>query len=304
MAESPQHLAWGAEALWQQLQPLLPGISVEIVARAESTNSALIDRARRSGGQADAPVTTPGELERTGPTRTPFGRRADDTQACLLVAEHQTRGRGRLGRAWQSAPGASLTFSLALPYTPADWSGLSLAVGCSIADALDPTGDPPRILLKWPNDLWLADDAVEQGGRKLGGILIETVPVGQRRMCVVGVGLNVLPQSFDGLGHGYACLQEIVPAIDAPRALARVAPALVRALLRFEHERGFAGFARAYERRDLLRGRPVTTTQADAPAGVAIGVDARGALQVRLPDGRVAALVGGEVSVRTVPAGA
>jgi BirA family biotin operon repressor/biotin-[acetyl-CoA-carboxylase] ligase len=304
MVETPQHLAWGAEALWQQLQPLLPGVSVEIVARAESTNTVLIDRARRSAGQADAPVTMPGEFDRLEQPRTPLGRRVDDTQACLLVAEHQSRGRGRLGRSWQSAPGASLTFSLSLPFQPADWSGLSLAVGVAIADALDPGTDPPRIGLKWPNDLWLTDRSLPEGGRKLGGILIETVPVGRRRMCVVGVGLNVLPQQFDGLGSGFACLQELDPTLDAPRALARVAPALVRSLRRFEHERGFAGFAEAFARRDLLSGRAVTTTQADAPAGIATGVDARGALQVHLPDGRVVRLVGGEVSVRAASSGA
>jgi len=304
MFETPQHLAWGAEALWQQLQPLLPGVSVEIVARAESTNSVLIERARQSAGQADAPVTAPGELDPLEQPRTPLGRRTDDTRACLLVAEHQSRGRGRLGRTWQSAPGASLTFSLALPYQPTDWSGLSLAVGVAIADALDPGTDPPRIGLKWPNDLWLFDRSAPEGGRKLGGILIETVPVGHRRMCVVGVGLNVMPQAFDNLGSGYASLKELDPAIDAPGALALVAPALVRALLRFEHERGFTRFADAFARRDLLSGRGITTTHADAPAGVATGVDARGALQVHLPDGRVVALIGGEVSVRPSAAGA
>ena len=53
-------------------------------------------------------------------------------------------------------------------------------------------------------------------GRKLGGILIETVTVGDRRMCVVGVGLNIRPQPAEGVAHGYACLQEIDPAASAP----------------------------------------------------------------------------------------
>jgi BirA family biotin operon repressor/biotin-[acetyl-CoA-carboxylase] ligase len=302
MVEAKQFLAWGAETLWQQLEPLLPGISVEIVARADSTNSVLIQRARRSSGQADAPISTPGELDRLDRPNTPLGRRQDDTQACLLVAEHQTRGRGRLGRTWQSAPGASLTFSLALSYRPADWSGLSLAVGAAIADALDPDSDPPRIGLKWPNDLWLVDLAVPAGGRKLGGILIETVPVGHRRMCIVGVGLNVLPRTFDDLASGHACLGELDPALDAPAALARVARPLVLALRRFERGVGFAGFAAAFARRDLLHGRAVTTSQSDAAAGVADGVDAHGALRVRLADGRVVTVASGEVSVRPVVA--
>ena len=307
-----RHLKWGAEGLWQQLEPLLPGLSVEVVAHLESTNTRLLDRARAHSGQRDGPVTRPSELENlrsAGSERTPYGRRAADLLPCLLVAEHQTRGRGRLGRDWVSSQGASLTFSLSLPLQPADWSGLSLAVGLALADALDPIAGPgqqaPRIVLKWPNDLWLAEPQLGPGcGRKLGGVLIETVSVGPHRMCVVGVGLNVLPQVLDdsgGLGnlvnltHGYASLHEIEPALDAPAALARVAGPLVHALLRFQAA-GFAPLAPAYARRDMLHGLPISTTQPDVPEGVADGVDERGALRVRCAGLRQ--LVSGEVSVR------
>ena len=298
MSDTEQPLSWGAEALWQQLQPLLPGISVEVLARAESTNTILIERARHSGGQRDAPVSRPGEFDPLDGPRTPHGRRSGDTQPCLLVAEHQTRGRGRMGRTWQSARGASLTFSIGLPLAPADWSGLSLAVGVALADALDPPapGIDARIGLKWPNDLWLVDPLNPLGGRKLGGVLIETVPVGDRRMCVVGVGLNVLPQSLDDLSTGYACLAELDARMTAPQALALVAPALVRALQQFQSE-GFARFASAFARRDLLAGRAVSTSLPDLPEGVAEGVDERGALRVSV-GGSVRALVGGEISVR------
>ena len=210
-----------------------------------------------------------------------------------------------------------MTFSLSLPLAPADWSGLSLAVGLALAQALDselPAGQAPRVQLKWPNDLWLvlppdgADvstnastdasterDATRLPGRKLGGILIETISVGQRRMCVVGIGLNVSPQVLDGLAHGYACVQEIDPAATAPRVLARVVEPLVRALLAFQAQ-GFAPLAAAYAQRDLLAGRAVTTTLADVPQGVAEGVDERGALRVR--SGALHHVVSGEVSVR------
>ncbi len=303
-AETAQHLNWGAEALWQALLPLLPGLSVEVLARADSTNTRLIERARASAGAPEAPVTRPGELDaraaRGGPEVTPHGRRQVDVHPCLLVAEHQTQGRGRQGRDWVASAGASLTFSLALPLAPADWSGLSLAVGLALAEALDPLPDGaaalPRIGLKWPNDLWRLD--APGRGRKLGGILIETVSVGQRRMCVVGVGLNVLPQPVSGLANGYACLQEIEPAVTAPAALARVAEPLVRALQRFERE-GFAPLVAAYARRDLLLGQAVSTTLPALPDGVAEGVDERGALRLRR-DG-LHQLVSGEVSVRLQP---
>jgi BirA family transcriptional regulator, biotin operon repressor / biotin---[acetyl-CoA-carboxylase] ligase len=288
-------LHWGAEALWEQLEPLLPGISVEVVARLESTNTRLLERARQSSGQRDAPVTRPGQLqEGDRAPSSPYGRRAGDTQPCLLVAEHQTRGRGRLGRDWQAAAGQSLTFSLSLPLAPREWSGLSLAVGVALAEALQPAPAAPPIGLKWPNDLWLVDEPGR--GRKLGGVLIETVAVGQRRMCVVGIGLNVLPQQIEGLATGYASISEFDPATTAPRALAAVAAPLVRALLRFERE-GFAPFAPTFAARDLLLGHRITTNAPEAPEGVADGVDEHGALRVKTPES-LHLLVSGEVSVR------
>ncbi len=303
MSETPHlqshHLQWGAEALWEQLAPLLPGLSVEVVARTDSTNTQLLERARRAGAR-DEDTTS----------RT-HGRRAGDAQPCLLVAEAQTRGRGRQGKPWFSSPGASLTFSLSLPFSPADWSGLSLAVGVAVAEALDPVpaGQPRSIGLKWPNDLMLMDAAFAAGdtaegrgdaasgvGRKLGGILIETVAVGQRRMAVIGIGLNVLPQSLKDLSLGYACLTELLPQIDAPQALARIAEPLVRTLNAFQRH-GFAPLQAHYAARDALAGRTVTTTLEAVPVGVAEGVDASGALLVRAGTERHR-IGSGEVTVR------
>ena len=273
-----------------------------MVARIASTNSALLDRARvasQARDEADGPAAA--QVRRSTESQS-FGRRAADLQPCLLVAEHQTAGRGRLGRPWQSVAGASLTFSLALPLCPPDWSGLSLAVGVALADALDPMADAtvgarPRIVIKWPNDLWLMGAAAD-AGRKLGGILIETVSSGGQRLVVIGVGLNVLPLSISSLevSTGFACLQELQPGVSAPEVLARVALPLVDALHRFERS-GFAAFADAFAARDVLFQRAITTTQADLPSGVAQGVSSSGALQVQTAQG-MRSLSSGEVSVR------
>ena len=297
-------LHWGAEALWEQLSPRLPGLSVEVVARIASTNSALLDRARvASQARDEADGAGLAQVRRSTESQA-FGRRAADLQPCLLVAEHQTAGRGRLGRPWQSVAGASLTFSLALPLHPADWSGLSLAVGVALADALDPMADAtvgarPRIGIKWPNDLWLMDAAADLG-RKLGGILIETVSSGGQRLVVVGVGLNVLPLAMAAadVNTGFGCLQELQAGVSAPEVLARVALPLVDALHRFERS-GFAAFADRFATRDVLYQRGITTTQAGLPSGVAQGVSSSGALQVLTPAGLVL-VSSGEVSVRPV----
>ena len=289
-------LHWGAETLWQQIEPLLPGLSVEVVAHTASTNTALLERARvaREPEDDNAFVQVRRSVESAA-----FGRRAADIQPCLLVAEHQTAGRGRLGRTWRSVPGASLTFSLALPMRMADWSGLSLAVGVALADALEP--DPPaqpRIGLKWPNDLWLMDGPGI--GCKLGGILIETVAAGAQRLAVVGVGLNVLPiEQPEGSTTDFGCLQEFDTALSAPALLERVALPLVRALKLFECE-GFPAFAERFAARDLLFGQPVRTTLAEVPEGVAQGVSNQGALLVNTATG-LKHISSGEVSVRLNP---
>ena len=226
-----------------------------------------------------------------------------DVAPCLLIAEHQTAGRGRQGRSWQSAAGASLTFSLGVPLSVADWSGLSLAVGVALCEAIETSRTPestaPRLGLKWPNDLWLG--APGEGGRKLGGLLIETVAAGAQRLAVIGVGINIEPFAADWLTTGFACAQELDPAITAPTLMTKVALPLVQAMRLFS-EAGFGAFEARFAARDLLVGKTVTTTSPDIPEGVAQGVSAHGALRIATASG-VHEVSSGEISVRVAPAG-
>jgi BirA family biotin operon repressor/biotin-[acetyl-CoA-carboxylase] ligase len=210
-AQTDLQARWGLQALQQQLQALEPHIELEVLASVGSTNSTLLEQAAAASRQARASATAP------------------SFHARLLVAQSQTQGRGRQGRRWHASPGASLTFSVALTLAPSDWSGLSLAVGVALAQALDPA-PPASMALKWPNDLWLRDASAPGGGRKLGGVLIETTgwATGTERVCVIGVGLNVQTQEVQDASSGVACLQEIWPEASAPAALARVAPALLQ----------------------------------------------------------------------------
>jgi BirA family biotin operon repressor/biotin-[acetyl-CoA-carboxylase] ligase len=266
-----------AESLWQRIEPWLPGWSVEVAAEVDSTSTALMTRLRA------------------------------DPSPTLLVAARQTHGRGRLGRHWQSAVGDSLTFSLALPLAPADWSGLSLAVGVAIAQALDPlrAGSAPRLMLKWPNDLFLCESPGR--GRKLGGVLIETLGLAGTRVAVVGVGINLRAFAVEAAATGVASLAELGESVGAGAVLTRIVPALVRALLDFECQ-GFVGFAEQWRGRDLLAGQLVTTTSPELPGGRADGVDASGALRIVVDGGghgaaAVRLLNAGDVSVRRADAG-
>lgn len=255
------------EGIWQAVVPHLPGFTVEVLPEIDSTNTELMRRAR--AGLAE-PV--------------------------LLVAEQQTAGRGRLGKGWHSRAGQSLTFSIALPLAPADWSGLSLAVGVSLAESLH-----PDVRLKWPNDLWLQQ-------RKLGGILVETASTGDgqqgRRVVVIGVGINIARPEAEAVAAlavpgavtamAPAGLAEVHMGITAGEALARVAPALLRDVLAFEAH-GFAAFASRFAQRDALQGLAVRLS--DGTEGTASGVDAQGALRLHTAQGP-RAVTSSEVSVR------
>jgi len=259
---------WPTEAIWQAVAPGLPGFTVEVVPEIDSTNAELMRRAR---------------LGRHGPV--------------LLVAEHQTAGRGRLGRAWIDQPGAvhtgpgTLMFSLGLPLSPRDWSGLSLAIGLSLAESLH-----PDIALKWPNDLWWRD-------RKLAGILVETVNWGgdaaqSSRFAVIGVGLNITCPTVSNLSTAPAGLSELLSGVDARQALVCMVAPLVHALHRFE-QHGFGPLRAAFNARDALANAPVTLS--DGTHGVAQGVDTAGALMVQTAVG-MQRMTSSEVSVRPLAA--
>ncbi len=225
---------------------------------------------------------------------------------CLLVADRQRAGRGRHGRRWHAEAGSSLTFSIAWPCRRGDLSGLSLAVGCALAEALDAPGRTPRIGLKWPNDLWLVDDpsrAASPAGRKLAGILVETAPLGRHRIAVVGVGINVRAMAVADAGSGVASLEEIDAQATPATTLARVAPAVFAALRAFDAS-GFAPFAGRFAARDVLRGRRVAGTGPGGDIeGIAAGVGDDGTLHVRTAVATVAVASGEWRLVRIEPAG-
>lgn len=130
-------------------------------------------------------------VESTGSTNADLlARRAagEDVAGVVLVAEHQSAGRGRHGRRWTTPARSQIAFSLGVDASgpqPSAWGWLPLLTGVAVADAVEATtGISPG--LKWPNDI-LVDDRGEAG--KLGGILAEVAAPDP--LIVVGVGLNV-----------------------------------------------------------------------------------------------------------------
>ena len=106
-------------------------------------------------------------------------------EGLVVVTEHQTAGRGRLDRGWETPAGSALTFSVLLrPQVPPQrWPWLPLLTGYAVAKTLRAAGYAAT--LKWPNDVLL-------GERKVAGILVERVEGPSGPAAVVGIGLNVL----------------------------------------------------------------------------------------------------------------
>ncbi|MFC4525228.1 biotin--[acetyl-CoA-carboxylase] ligase [Dyella halodurans] len=214
----------------------------------------------------------------------------------MILAETQSAGRGRRGRAWLSPPGLNVYLSCLKRFDAgfAALSGLSLAVGVIVMRTLAALGIQGAGL-KWPNDV-LSD------GGKLAGILVELSGEYQGPCAaIIGVGVNVRLTAalreqagqpindLANLAHGQAPDRNLVAA--------SLIAALVEGLRQFEHE-GFAGFVEAYGGHDLLRGKPLHLQGALGELdGVGAGVDARGALLLQTPAG-VLSIDSADVTVR------
>jgi BirA family biotin operon repressor/biotin-[acetyl-CoA-carboxylase] ligase len=146
----------------------------------------ILRRAVRDAG-LDAPVVYAEVTESTN--RTALALADQGTPAWTVVgAGHQTEGRGRLGRTWESRPGSSLLFSVVLRprLAPSEAVILTLGAGAVAAEGAT-TASSSAVRCKWPNDL-----VTDEG--KVGGILLESkVSSGTLAHVVVGVGINLAP---------------------------------------------------------------------------------------------------------------
>lgn len=228
-------------------------------------------------------------------------RRPVPAHGCaVLLAERQTGGRGRRGRAWESPLAAHVYLSVARRFDGglARLGGLSLVAGVAACEALRALGFD-QVALKWPNDLVVADAATL---RKLGGLLVEGGgEAGGAARAVVGIGINVrMPEAaaagIDQPWTDLCALAERPPSrsLVAGAVLARLLPALQA----FDAQ-GLAGVLPRYAALDALDGRAVRVDDGrSARDGVARGLDADGALRLQDRNGVVHAVHAGDVSLR------
>ncbi|MEQ8207213.1 MAG: biotin--[acetyl-CoA-carboxylase] ligase, partial [Woeseia sp.] len=205
----------------------------------------------------------------------------------VVLAEHQTNGRGRQNKRWVSPPRAGLSLSVAYTFNrnPGNLSCVTLAAGVGIANALQSFG-LNTVKLKWPNDLYV-------GSAKLGGILTDaqTAP-GSRITMICGVGINIdigtvsNADEYANIDYTITDLQShVMKEMNRSQVAGKVIDQLLRTLARFEEE-GLAPFRADWNKYDWLKSKQVDVTMPDCQlSGLADGIDANGALRVMTEHG-------------------
>jgi len=230
-------------------------------------------------------------------------RAAAAPHGTVVVADQQTRGRGRAGRVWHSAPGRGLALSVLL-YLGGDRRGagvLTLAAGLALAQALERLGVAAE--LKWPNDVLL-------GGRKLAGILGERRGAapggGTGEAAVIGLGANVAEREADfppGLRARATSLAIAGAALGRETVAAAFLDALeplVDALAAGER----AAVLAAWQARAAFWGAPVTVrTPAGAVSGIARRLDPDGVLVLELDSGAETTVLAGDLELEATQPG-
>jgi BirA family biotin operon repressor/biotin-[acetyl-CoA-carboxylase] ligase len=214
----------------------------------------------------------------------------------VCTAEQQSAGRGRRGRPWVSPFARNLYFSTVWEFTrgAAALEGLSLAVGVTVAHALHRHGFA-EVKLKWPNDLLYR-------GAKLGGVLLEMVgdATGTCQV-VVGIGLNVaMPRGAgDAIDQAWTDVAAMANG-ELPgrnQLLSTLLDELLPLLAHYESA-GFSQWRQSWQALDAHAGKSVILSAgAEQVAGVARGVDERGALLLETSQG-ITPIYGGEISLR------
>ena len=231
-------------------------------------------------------------------TNTEAGSLATDgaPEGTVVVAEHQSAGRGRLGRQWTSPAGKGLLFSVVLrPRLPMNEAHLlTLVAATAAAEGIEGQTKIP-VQIKAPNDLMV-------NGRKVGGILLEVSgEFDEVKWVVVGVGINVNTEYAElpvALRRSAISLKVAVgKPVDRSVLLARILLSLEKYYLDAAAN-GFEKPLRGFRERDYLLHRSVSVQTREGPViGEAAGIDDRGALLVELPHRHVRRFYAGEVTL-------
>ncbi len=279
-------------AIWQYMEKLREqGFAFEAI-RARGYRLT----ARPAGLSAD--LVQAYRRDRAGDFPLQLLREIDSTNAPFaIIAQRQTKGRGRFGRVWHSEDNGNLYASFAFRpnLEPARMQMFTLWMGANVCELIA-SFCRTKPGLKWPNDL-LFD------GRKAGGMLTEArMDADQIRDLVFGLGLNVNSPAggwpADLADHAVSLAEHTHHAIDLNKFTAALIGRVLQAYDRFVDGSYAKTFADLWNRYDVLRNRPVAVlTAAQRISGTAVGIDDEGCFVVRTDKGRTERFRAGEVTL-------
>lgn len=256
----------------------------------------------RQGAIAGHPLVQLRETASTNSDALQLGREGIPS-GTVVIAHHQTGGRGRLGKQWLSHGESGLYFSLLLRPTlePADLPKITLGAGVALCRAVS------RICriepaIKWPNDLLIS-------GRKCGGILTETEFIAGRPLVVLGIGLNIstplsaFPQEIRDkttslARHDATIMQKRLPLLAAILGELDI-------MIKKMEKGAFGEILTEWKKRDYTVGKRISwlTTQGKAVRGLSLGPDSEGRLHIRDDQGMVHEVLSGDIRLQApVPA--
>ena len=217
----------------------------------------------------------------------------------LVVADAQTGGKGRRGRGWESPAGQSISMSLLLrpTFPPDKASMLTLLMAVSVAEVINGLYPDMKVNIKWPNDVLVEE-------RKVCGILTEMdAEPDFIHHVVIGVGINVNQMSFSPEVEKIATSLRLMHGemIDRAQIIVGIMDYFEYYYGIFEERRDVSDFVHIYDGYLINRGREVRVLDPKGDyTGVAEGINDKGELIVRLPDGSTSMVASGEVSVRGI----
>jgi BirA family biotin operon repressor/biotin-[acetyl-CoA-carboxylase] ligase len=256
------------------------------------------DTARPSStaGSARPLATAPLIFDEIDSTNAEARRRAEagETGPLWIAARRQTGGRGRRGRPWETGAGnlaATRLFTTAKP--PLQAAQVAFVAALAVADLASAYADPSRVTVKWPNDVLI-------GGRKVAGILVESGALGDGRLWLgVGVGVNLATPPVAAERPATSFAEHLRPPLNAAPTLDAALTELAIAFDRWIDlwdDYGFGPIAEAWTARAHGLGRPCTARlERETLQGVALGLEADGALRLRLTDGAIRRITAGDV---------
>ncbi|MGN0895059.1 MAG: biotin--[acetyl-CoA-carboxylase] ligase [Succinivibrio sp.] len=202
-----------------------------------------------------------------------------------VLSEIQTAGRGRRGNQWHTSFGKQLMLSTCYVFDRIEaMSGLSLGIGVAVAQSIE-SFSKKEIQLKWPNDIYYKD-------RKVGGILIETVPSRGKVKAVIGVGLNIYSDKLDNISQRYTSIYITDSRERVPQAFSRNSISIelinrIKHICQMYEQGDIAPVIEAFEARDFLFGRKIKVEiDQEMCEGYAAGVDKTGSLKIVNKEGQ------------------